>query len=64
MGIATNKFKIVLNNMKQEEILNFIWMYDQYVQQINLIREEEEDWNMFTLNIEEFYNKVYKNDFK
>jgi hypothetical protein len=24
------------------------------------MREEEEDWNMFTLNIEDFYREMYK----
>ena len=57
---TTNKFKMILMNMTQDEVLNFIWMYDQYVEQLNEIRVEEEDWNISTGGIELFYNEVYK----
>jgi hypothetical protein len=61
---ASDRFKLVLMNMKQEDVLNFIWLYDQYVCKMNELREEEEDWNIFTLNIEDFYHQVYKSEFK
>ena len=61
---ADNKFKIILLNMEQEEVLNFIWLYDQYVVSINEMRTEEEVWDLDPLNIEEYYHQVYKENFK
>ena len=61
---ANNKFKIILANMAQDDVLNFIWVYDQYICDTNYYREESEDWNESPLNIEEFYNEFYKKVFK
>jgi hypothetical protein len=60
MESASDKFKIVLLNMQQEELLNFIWAYDQYIKSINNIRIEKEQWDICPLNIEDFYKDVYK----
>lgn len=57
---STDKFKLVLRNMNFEEALNFIWLYDQYVVEINNLREEQEDWDVVPLNIEDYYHDIYK----
>lgn len=57
---TSEKFKIILMNMEQEKLLDFIWMYDQYVSGINCIKDDEEDWNISPLNIEDFYSMMYK----
>lgn len=60
MSSSSSKFKIILLNMKQEELLDLICRYDQYVSNMNEIRAEDEDCNMFTLNLEDFYYQVFK----
>lgn len=62
--VSNNKFKLILNNMRQEEVLNFIWTYDQYVSLTNKERDLNEDWNISPLNIEDFYQKMYKREFR
>jgi len=49
---SNNQFKVVLLNMKQEDLLNFIWVYDQYVQNLNT--------DEYPVTIESFYKNFYK----
>lgn len=49
---SSKQFKLILGNMNQEDILNFIWVYDQYVQNLN---DDE-----YPLTIESFYKTFYK----
>jgi hypothetical protein len=58
---SSNAFKIVLANMQHEELLNFIWIYDQYVQSVV---NDIDDEGAFPLNIERFYHEVYKKQLK
>lgn len=44
--------------MNREKLHSFLWMYDQYVAVMNNIRAEDEDWNMFTLSMEDYYKEV------
>lgn len=60
MESASNKFKLILGNMEREQLLNFIWCYDQYVKDIDKERDEEEDYNMSPVNIEDFHRLMYK----
>lgn len=61
---ATGKFKIIMANMEREQLLNFIWVYDNYVDLVLHEMKSEEDWDVSPLNIEDFYHEVYKKDFK
>jgi hypothetical protein len=58
MKSASNQFKVVLMNLNQEELYNFIWMYDQYV--TNMVDYEDDEGR--PVNIEEFY-PLYKKEF-
>lgn len=51
-----NKFKIILMNMQSSDRLNFIWLYDQYVQTICAGKDE----NSMPCTIEDFYHNMYK----
>ena len=56
MSASSNEFKVVLLNMTSNEVLNFIWVYDQYVQ---CLSDGESP-----VNLEDFYHKLYKNYLK
>jgi hypothetical protein len=58
---SSNAFRFVLANMQREQLLNFIWIYDQYVQ--NIV-DSIDDEGAFPVNMERFYHDVYKKQLK
>lgn len=64
MKSASEQFKTVLMDMKQDDVFNLIWLYDQYVCMTNEMREETEEYDISPMNIEDFYHQSYKKDFK
>lgn len=60
---ATEKFKTVLNGLEKEQLLNLVWKYDNYVDLVLHEMRNEGDWDVSPLNIEDFYNEVYKKEF-
>lgn len=63
MNSASNEFKDVLEDLYLDELLNFIWLYDQYILRVSEMRIEKEEYDISPLNIEEFYNLVYSVQF-
>jgi hypothetical protein len=51
-------FKKILEEMDHLDRLNFIWMYDQYVQTVCDV--DIDAWQVVPDTIEEFYHNTYK----
>lgn len=52
------KFRTALANMSQDELLNFIWLYNEYIKEVEKINKEEgEDY--FPVQIDEFHRTLY-----
>lgn len=56
---ATISFQEKVAEMDKDRLLDFIYKYDEYVTQVNLLRECADWFNSDTYNIEEFYNELY-----
>lgn len=54
---SSEQFQVILGHMSRQELLNFIWVYDQYVQEVTSGKYGED---ARPLNIEDFYKELYK----
>lgn len=58
MHTSSERFRIILNNMSNDRLLNLIWTYDQYVAQV-LSDRTKDDWDAAPLNLEGYYHNVF-----
>jgi hypothetical protein len=65
---SSHEFKAYLDGMTKLELLNFMWLYDQYIVSSTelqvAIMEDENEGVVIPYNLEDYYWKIFLPQFK